>query len=102
MAGWPGWGVSVSSSPGESIMPPALTVPSRIFGPCKSPRMASDLPSSRATSRIICTVWVWVAWSPWEKLTRATVMPAASIRRMVSLWADPGPMVATILVRAIA
>jgi len=27
-------------------------------------------------------------------------MPAASIRRMVSLWAEPGPIVATIFVRA--
>ena len=42
----------------------------------------------------------WQAWSPWEKLTRATVIPAASMRRIVSGLAEPGPMVATILVRA--
>jgi hypothetical protein len=40
-------------------------------------------------------------WSPWEKFILATVIPACSMRRIVSGLEEAGPIVATIFVRDI-
>ncbi len=41
---------------------------------------------------------LWLEKSPWEKLSRATSMPAAIIRAMVFGESEAGPIVQTILV----
>src|SRR5438309_9415957 len=61
--------------------------------------MATLRPAAWAAFRIR---WAFSAWSsrlPCEKFSRATSIPASTIRFRVSTSRDAGPMVATILVR---
>src|SRR5690606_30371835 len=44
-------------------------------------------------------MWAWVSWSPWLKFSRATSMPASTMRTSTSGSDEAGPMVAMILVR---
>jgi len=41
---------------------------------------------------------LWLSKAPWEKFTRATLMPARSRRSMTSGDSEAGPMVHTIFV----
>jgi hypothetical protein len=53
--------------------------------------------SSMAACRLSSVSW-WYSWEPWEKLKRATHIPARSRREIISTDRDAGPSVQTILV----
>ena len=52
---------------------------------------------SMALRRLSRVSW-WYSWDPWEKLKRATHMPARSRRAHISTEREAGPRVQTILV----
>ena len=81
--------------------PPAPNVPSRIFGPCKSCRIATGRPQRASPSRMRRTTSACSSCVPWEKLRRATSRPAATRRSSSSVLLLAGPIVQTILVRRI-
>ena len=88
----------VNSAPSFSSTEPFLKDFSRTSGPLVSSMAATGRSSSsrRAFSwsrRALCP-----AWSPWEKLNRATFMPASSISRRTPSLSVAGPRVQTILV----
>src|SRR5213594_3685092 len=82
--------------------PPSPNVPSRIFGPCRSCRMATGRPQRASASRMRRMTSACSACVPCEKLSRATSMPAAARRSSCSTVQDAGPIVQTIFVRRIA
>jgi len=90
--------VRMSVSPAVSKTPPSCMVPTRSFGPCRSPRMATGLPTCSATARMRWMFSRWVAGSPCEKFRRATSMPARMRLASVSGSLLVGPIVHTILV----
>ena len=61
--------------------------------------MATGRPARFAASRTRCAVSACSSALPWEKLRRATSIPASTIRTRTSGSRDAGPMVATIFVR---
>ena len=80
-------------------MTPSFSSPMRSLGPGRSWRIATCRPARSAAVR---TRWAVSAWSdrvPWEKFSRATSIPAATIRSSVCTSREAGPIVATILVR---
>jgi hypothetical protein len=81
------------------MSPPSGTFPTRIFGPCRSPRHATGRPISAATVRTVSRRFLCPAKSPCEKLKRKTDTPASMSLRTISGESDAGPMVATILER---
>ena len=91
--------VRVTRSPARSGTPPACMMPTRSLGPCRSARMATGLPSSSDRARMRRMFSACPSWSPCEKFSRATSMPAFIISRKVSGSRLAGPMVQTILVR---
>ena len=70
-----------------------------ILGPCKSWIMPTGTFSFFAAILKRSTARWLLAWVPWEKLKRATFMPALIICVKVFSPSHAGPMVATILVR---
>src|SRR4029079_10669955 len=75
--------------------------PVRIFGPCRSPRIATGRPTASAAAFTSAAAWRCVSWSPCEKLSLATSMPAWTMARRTAGAALEGPMVQTIRVRRI-
>src|SRR5262245_25872079 len=84
--------------PRRSSTGPSLISPIRIFGPGRSPKMATEAPAARAAARTLAIAARWVAGSPCEKFTRATFIPAAMSCSSTSCDSEAGPMVQTILV----
>ena len=75
------------------------SAPMRIFGPGRSWRIATWRPAALAAARTRSAFSAWISRLPCEKFSRATSIPASTIRRSVSGSWDAGPIVATILVR---
>jgi hypothetical protein len=59
---------------------------------------AQRMPVRSMAARRLSSVSWWYSWEPWEKLKRATLMPARSRRETVSTEREAGPSVHTILV----
>src|SRR4051794_17260200 len=74
------------------------SAPMRSFGPGRSCRIATGLPTRPAASRTHCAVSSCCSCEPWLKFSRATSIPASTIRTSVSRSREAGPMVATIFV----
>lgn len=90
--------VSTMESPGFSSTGSSLSVPMRIFGPERSAMMASRLPVAWEAARRSPITWRWLSKEPWEKLSRATFIPAISISSMTFRLEEAGPMVQMIFV----
>src|SRR5438105_3045898 len=75
------------------------TAPVRIFGPCRSPNRATGRPTAAAASRTLAAASRWAPASPWEKLRRATSMPAWIIALSICGEELDGPIVQTMRVR---
>src|SRR5256885_12687337 len=84
--------------PALSVIFPFASLPTRIFGPCRSAMTATSRPSDRAASRTRRARCSWSPAAPCEKLSRTTSTPAASMRFSTSCVLLAGPSVATILV----
>ena len=90
--------VRVSSLPASISTNPPSTSSSRSFGPGRSPSTPTHLPISSPAARIRSTFSAWLAWSPWEKLSRKTSAPAEIRRSSIFGDREAGPTVATIFV----
>ena len=91
--------VSTTRRPRTRRWNDASSSPVRIFGPCRSPTSAIGRPTAAAAARTSAAARRWVSWSPWEKLSLATSMPAR-IRFRSTLGDElEGPMVQTMRVR---
>ena len=97
---WPGRAACTSAvgqgtppCPSRRLWPGSSTrgwgsVPMRSSGPCRS-MSSSRMPAARMRdSQSACS-----ASDPWERFMRMPVMPASTICRRVSGWAQAGPMV---------
>ena len=93
----PRWS-SVNRSPGSSGMGSGSIFPTRILGPGRSAMMATRCPVARSAARMRAIRSACPLKSPWEKLSRATFIPARIRRSSISGDSEAGPMVATILV----
>ena len=91
--------MSTSFSPGLSSAMPSRSTPMRSLGPGRSCRIATWRPAAADAARTRSAFSAWISRLPWEKFSRATSRPAATIRVSVSMSCEAGPMVATILVR---
>ena len=80
---------------------PSLNRPRRTSGPFVSSNSAIGLLTIIAASRTICMRSACSSWDPWEKLKRATFMPARIISSKIPNLSVPGPTVHTIFVRFI-
>src|SRR5690625_4938703 len=76
--------VMVRMSPSASSCWSSMNRPSRIFGPCRSTRIATAFPDSSAALRTRWKTFVWVSSSPWLRLIRATFIPASMSARICS------------------
>ena len=92
---------NVTTSPGLSSAMPSVSLPIRSFGPGRSWRIATERPARLAASRTRWAVSACSSALPWEKLSRATSIPASTIWTRTSGSREAGPMVATIFVRRI-
>jgi hypothetical protein len=90
---------SSSVSPARNSAMSSLSAPIRIFGPGRSWRIATWRPALAAAARIRSAFSAWISRLPCEKFSRATSIPACTIRASVSGSRDAGPIVATIFVR---
>ena len=90
---------NVSASPGLNSTTPSRSLPMRSFGPGRSCRIATWRPARPAASRTRRAVSACSSALPWEKFSRATSIPASTIRASTSGSREAGPMVATIFVR---
>src|SRR5208283_6080239 len=70
----------------------------RILGPGRSAIMARRRLVARAAARRSSITSLWPEKSPWEKLSRATFIPASNSFSMTSRECDAGPMVHALLV----
>ena len=86
------------SSPRSSSTGSQTSLPSRIFGPGRSIRIPITRFSAAAARRTRPTCRACSSRVPCEKLSRATLIPACIIRRIVASSDDDGPRVQTILV----
>src|SRR6185436_12937358 len=77
---------------------PSLNLPTRIFGPCRSHRIATVRPSLEAISLTSFARFSWSCAVPCEKLSRTTSTPARTMRSSTAGSLDAGPRVATIFV----
>src|SRR5699024_10521156 len=68
----------------------------RIFGPCRSAKIATGWSRSDDAWRTVLNVVVWTSWSPWLKFIRATLTPALMSSLVVLYPCVAGPNVATI------
>ena len=90
---------SVSRSPGLSSAIPSRSPPILSLGPGRSCRIATSRPARPAAARIRSAVAAFSSRVPWAKFSRATLMPASTIRASTSASSLAGPIVATIFVR---
>ena len=90
--------VNAIRSPGRSAMGSGSSLPMRILGPGRSAMMATRCPVARAAARMRAIRSACPLKSPWEKLSRATFIPARIRRSSISGDSEAGPMVATIFV----
>ena len=88
----------VNSAPSFSSAEPFLKFFSRTSGPLVSSMAATGRSSSSRRAFSWSSRALWPAWSPWEKLKRATFMPESSISRRTPSRSVAGPRVQTILV----
>src|SRR5690606_13525403 len=89
--------VMTTSAPSSRRILPSCILPVRILGPWRSRSTATGLPTFSEASRTQRRRLSWSAWTPWEKLSLATSIPArtsASIRSGLSV---DGPRVQTSL-----
>src|SRR5471030_2287276 len=77
---------------------PSLKVDTRIFGPCRSPRIATWRPRRAAISRTLLARKMWSSAVPCEKFMRTTLAPAAMIFSRLLSRSVAGPSVVTIFV----
>src|SRR6185503_12946285 len=89
--------MSSTVSPAASAVGP--TLPVRIFGPQRSWRIATCLPSAALSLRMSSAARPCAECSPCEKFRRATSIPASMSPRIPSLLSTAGPMVQTIFAR---
>src|SRR5690606_39974133 len=89
--------VMMSGCPGV-ISIGSVSAPTRILGPCRSPRMPIGWASFFAALRMFRTFFVNSSWSAWEQLRRKTLTPASISSVMVFSLDDAVPRVATTLV----
>src|SRR3954468_18847227 len=90
---------NVVVSPGLNSATSSRRRPMRSFGPGRSCRIATWRPARPAASRTSRAVSACSSALPWEKFSRATSIPASTMRASTSGSRDAGPMVATIFVR---
>src|SRR3954454_17812860 len=90
---------NVVASPGLNSTTPSRRAPMRSFGPGRSCRIATWRPARPAASRTSRAVSACSSALPWEKFSRATSIPASTMRARTSGSREAGPMVATIFVR---
>src|SRR3954447_26683756 len=90
---------NVVTSPGLNSATSSRSRPMRSFGPGRSCRIATWRPTRPAASRTSRAVSACSSALPWEKFSRATSIPASTMRASTSGSRDAGPMVATIFVR---
>src|SRR6478752_2679280 len=88
--------VMVNVSPTARSCLPSLNRPSRIFGPCRSTRTATERPDACAATRTLSYTFLWTSVSPWLRLSRATSIPASTRAWICSADSVAGPMVQTI------
>src|SRR4051794_23947111 len=96
-SGPPQW--KVTWSPGLAAAAAPCRTPMRGLGAGRSCRIAAWRPARPAASRTRCATSACSSAEPWEKFSRATSMPASTMRTRTSGSREAGPMVATILVR---
>src|SRR6185503_5370511 len=84
--------------PFSSVTLPSLNLPTRIFGPCRSQRMATVRPVRVAMSLTSFARFSWSCAVPCEKLRRTTSTPARTMRSSTAGSLEAGPSVATIFV----
>ena len=92
----------VTTFPGLSSTRSSRRTPTRSLGPGRSCSSAMGRPARPAASRTRCAVSACCSCVPWLKFSRATSMPASTIRTRTSGSREAGPIVATIFVRRIA
>ena len=90
--------VRLKESPETTWIGSGSIVPSLIFGPGRSPMIATRRPAALEAVRIRATTSACWSNVPCEKFSRATFMPARMRPSSISGEFDAGPMVATILV----
>src|SRR6218665_88107 len=91
-----------NSPPSLSSVLPLMKRPVRIFGPWRSPRMPTALRHLSEAPRSLAMFSACCSWLPWEKLSRATSIPASISASSISwLWLA-GPRVQTIFARRMA
>ena len=78
---------------------PPATFPVRIFGPCRSARIATGFWWCADARRIHSARSLCSPGEPCEKLSRATSIPARTSRSIISAEETAGPMVQTIFAR---
>src|SRR5688500_1414381 len=93
-------GASTMSLPSSSMIGAGRS-PMRIRGPWRSPSIATGRPTSLAMTRTALMTSACCSCVPCEKLMRATFIPAVMSARKTAGDDDAGPIVQTILVRAI-
>ena len=89
---------SVKRLPASSWAPPPWNSPRRISGPLVSNRLATGTFSSSRRRERVWKASRWLSWVPWEKLNRATSIPARIMLRMTPSETEAGPSVQTIFV----
>src|SRR5678815_1784972 len=89
---------STNFCPFSSWTLPSLNLPTRIFGPCRSQRIATVRPVLVAISLTSRARFSWSCAVPCEKLRRTTSTPARTMRSRTAGSLEAGPSVATILV----
>jgi hypothetical protein len=89
----------VNGAPARSSTVPSANAPIRTLGPERSCRIATGIASSSARRRSRWMVSRCSSGVPWEKLSRATFIPAWRSALNASSVEVAGPIVATIFVR---
>src|SRR5579859_4220519 len=84
--------------PLSRLILPSLNLPTRIFGPCRSHRIATVRPVLVASSFTSDARFSWSCAVPCEKLSRTTSTPARIILSRTAGSEEAGPSVATIFV----
>ncbi len=90
--------VNITVAPFFKVAWPSLSLPVRYFGPGRSMRIATFIPSRWL---ILLTARMYLAWTscvPCDRLSRATFIPLLTRRSMTEAVPVAGPMVHTILV----
>ena len=95
----PSFASSTNSSPFLRSRWLSFSMPSRIFGPCKSCKIATERPFFSAAMRIHLICWSRSSFEPWEQLSLQPLTPAIITSSIFSAEFVDGPIVAKILVR---